>query len=259
MMTAMGLPPLDALEDLVRRAGELALAKRGRVAAEEKADRTLVTEADREVEAFLVSALATILPEAAVLAEEGSVRTGAGSLCVVIDPIDGTSAFLAGLPTWCVSLGVLEGGRAIAGVVHVPCTGETYGAAAGAARLNGRPMRALPGCPPAAEPYILVPAKLHLRRRLRYPGKARALGSAAHHLALVARGSAEAALLEPAYLWDIAGAAAVLAAVGGTLRYASGAAVDLEPLRDGRRAPDDIVAAPADRIAEFLDLLATGA
>src|SRR5262249_13348725 len=181
MMTAMGLPPVDALEDLVRRAGELALAKRGRVAAEEKADRTLVTEADREVEAFLVSALATILPEAAVLAEEGSVRSGAGSLCVVIDPIDGTSAFLAGLPTWCVSPGVLEGGRAIAGVVHVPCTGETYGAAAGAARLNGRPMRALPGCPPAAEPYILVPAKLHLRRRLRYPGKARALGSAAHH------------------------------------------------------------------------------
>src|SRR5262249_49955089 len=155
MMTAMGLPPLDALEDLVRRAGELALAKRGRGAAEEKADRTLVTEADREGEGVLVSALATILPEAAVLAEEGSVRTGAGSLCVVIDPIDGTSAFLAGLPTWCVSLGVLEGGRAIAGVIHVPCTGETYGAAAGVARLNGRPLRALSGRPPAPEPYVV--------------------------------------------------------------------------------------------------------
>src|SRR5262249_57807529 len=98
VVAARGLPPLDALEDLVRRAGELALAKRGRVAAEEKADRTLVTEADREVEAFLVSALATILPEAAVLAEEGSVRTGSGSLCGVIDPLDGTSAFLAAPP-----------------------------------------------------------------------------------------------------------------------------------------------------------------
>ena len=259
MMASMALPSLDALEDLVRRGGDLALARRGRVTAEEKADRTLVTEADREVEAFLVSALAAIVPEAAVLAEEGSVRTGAGSLCIVIDPIDGTSAFLAGLPTWCVSLGVLEGGRAIAGVVHVPCTGETYGAAAGVARLNGRPMPALPGRGPAPEPYIVVPAKLHLQRRLRYPGKARALGSAAHHLALVARGSAEAALLEPAYLWDIAGAAAILAAVDGTLCYASGAAVDLEALRDGRRAPDDIIAAPTDRIDEFLDLLGAGA
>lgn len=258
-MIGMGPPALAALEDIVRRAGTIALDYRGRVTPQHKADRTLVTEADRAVEDFLVSALADVFPEAAILGEEGTSRAGSGSHCIVIDPIDGTSAFLADLPTWCVSVGILDHGRAIAGVVHVPCTNETYAASGTAARLNGRTMLPLIERVIPAEPYIAVPAKLHLQQRLRYPGKARALGSAAHHLALVARGSADAALLEPAYLWDIAGAAAILEAVGGALRYADGAAVDLQTLADGRRAPNDIVAAPASRIEEFLALFRRGA
>lgn len=255
-MLAMSLPSRAQLEALAVRAGALALGFQGRVRPEQKPDRTLVSEADRAVEALIVQELESVFPEAAILGEEGSVRPGRGPYRVVIDPIDGTSAFLAGLPTWCVSIGVLEAGRPIAGVVHVPSTAETYSATGGAAFRNGERLGPLAGASAGGEPYVLIPAKAHLRSGIRWPGKARSLGSAAHHVVLVARGSAEAALLEPAYVWDLAGAAPILAAVGGVLCYASGRPVELEALAEGGRAPEEIVAAAAGRIDEFLGQLA---
>ena len=65
--------------------------------------------ADREVEAYVAAALARLDPGAAILGEEGTVRAGEGDRWYVIDPIDGTSAFVAGLPTWCVSIGLVAG------------------------------------------------------------------------------------------------------------------------------------------------------
>ena len=74
-------------------------------------------------------------------------------------------------------------------------------------------------------------------------------------LALGARGAAVAALLGHARIWDIAAGAALLDAVGGELRYRSGAEVDLATLLDGRRAPDAFVAAAPGMMDEVLPLL----
>ena len=93
----MGLPTRRELEALATEAGAIALTHFHRVTAERKADRSLVTEADRAVEAHLASVLGGLLPEAAILGEEGAARTGTGPWQVVIDPIDGTAAFVAGL------------------------------------------------------------------------------------------------------------------------------------------------------------------
>src|SRR6266566_7497905 len=192
----MSLPTRTELEAIAARAGALALAHFRRVTAERKADRTLVTAADREVEAALVAELGTLLPDAGILGEEGAARESRGPYRVVLDPIDGTAAFVAGLATWCVCIGILEDARPVAGVVHLPCLGETYSAVGGAAWLNGAPLASLGAAAPVGDRFIVAHAHAHRRHRITYPGKVRSLGSTAYHVALVARGAAEGALLD---------------------------------------------------------------
>jgi myo-inositol-1(or 4)-monophosphatase len=250
------LPSRAELERIAERAGEIALGFFRRVPAERKDDRTLVTRADREVERYLVAELGTLLPDAGIVGEEGARRPATGPLRVIIDPVDGTAAFVAGLPTWCVCVGILAGGSPVAGVVRVPCSAETFSATGGEAWWNGTRLEPLAaGAPAAGDRFVVVHAKSHLRHRLTYPGKARSLGSSAYHAVLVARGAAEAALLGEAHVWDLAAPGAILAAVGGGYEYLGGGAVDLEALADGRRAPDKIIAAPRDAIATLRPLL----
>jgi fructose-1,6-bisphosphatase/inositol monophosphatase family enzyme len=242
----MPLPPLAELEAVARRAGAIAIRHFGHAEAERKADRTVVTAADREVEAALVAELGALLPEAGILGEEGTSRQGRGPYRLVLDPIDGTASFVAGLGTWCVCIGVLEAGRPVAGVVHLPRLDETYSAAAGQAYLNGAALPRLGDRVPAGDRFIVTHARAHARHRIRYPGKVRSLGSTAYHVALVARGAADAALLGRAHVWDLAAPGAILYAVGGAYEYLGGGTVDLGALADGRRAPDYILAgAPA--------------
>lgn len=240
------LPSRPELEAIARRAGQVALGHFRRVAPERKADRTLVTAADREVEAALVDALGALLPDAGIIGEEGAAREGRGPLRIVLDPIDGTASFVAGLPTWCICMGILEHARPIAGVVYLPAFDEMYAAVEGAAYLNGVALPALGGPEGPGDSFIVTHARAHIRHDLRYPGKVRSLGSTAYHVALVARGAAAAAVLGHVHVWDLAGPGAILAAVGGTYEYLEGRTVDLDELSDGRRAPDHVLAgAPA--------------
>jgi myo-inositol-1(or 4)-monophosphatase len=215
----------------------------------------LVTLADREVEAYVASALARLDPGAAIVGEEGTVRVGEGDRAYVVDPIDGTSAFVAGLPTWCVSIGLLHAGVAVAGAVHLPCAAETYGADAGGAWWNGALLPCLGDEPPAGDPFVAVHSKAHRRHRLDAVGKVRSLGSAAYQAALVARGVARAALLGDVRIWDLAGVGAVLAAVGGVFEFLDGAPVVLGDLLDGRRAAGDVIAGTPASIAELREQL----
>ena len=255
----MSLPTRTELEAIAARAGALALAHFRRVTAERKADRTLVTAADREVEAALVAELGTLLPDAGILGEEGAARESRGPYRVVLDPIDGTAAFVAGLATWCVCIGILEDARPVAGVVHLPCLGETYSAVGGAAWLNGAPLASLGAAAPVGDRFIVAHAHAHRRHRITYPGKVRSLGSTAYHVALVARGAAEGALLGHAHLWDLAGPGAILAAVAGGYEYLGGGPVDLGLLADGRRAPDYVLAGAPAALAALRPLLAARA
>ena len=255
----MALPSRAALEDVARRAGEIALARFRRVEPERKPDRTLVTAADREVEAAIVAAFTELLPGAAIVGEEGTARPGRGPYTIVIDPIDGTAAFVAGLGTWCVCIGILDGDRAAEGVVHVPCLGETYSAVDGHAALNGAPLAPLAAGLFSGDRFIVTHARAHARHRVRYPGKVRSLGSTAYHVALVARGAADGALLGRAHLWDLVGPGAILDAAGGRYEYLAGGVVDLGALRDGRRAPDYVLAGTPAAIATLRPRLAGGA
>jgi myo-inositol-1(or 4)-monophosphatase len=178
-----------------------------------------------------------------------------GPYRIVLDPIDGTASFVAGLPTWCICIGILDGGRPVAGVVHLPACGETYSAVDGVAQLNGVVMPQLGGAAGPGDQFIVTHARAHLRHDLRYAGKVRSLGSSAYHVALVARGAAEAGVLGHVHVWDLAAPGAILEAVGGRYEYLDGGAVDLDALSDGRRAPDHVLAGAPSALSALRSVL----
>lgn len=104
-----------------------------------------VTEADRAAETAIRAVLADDRPSDGILGEEGGAQAGVSGMTWVIDPIDGTRAFLIGAPTWGVLIGLNDGTRAVLGVMDQPWTRERFwgdGAAAWHAR-DGEPPRRL--------------------------------------------------------------------------------------------------------------------
>jgi myo-inositol-1(or 4)-monophosphatase len=254
MVAPVSSPSAATLLPLVIEAGELARGFFRKVSAERKADRTLVTDADRAVEAFLVERLPALVPGARILGEEFGAA-GAESACTLtIDPIDGTAAFVAGLPTWCVTLGWIDGDRPAGGITVLPMTGETYVADQGEAFWNGRVIPRVTREVAEGDRFLVTYSGYRRHDAGAFAGKIRSLGSTAYHLALVARGAAFGALLGRPHVWDLTVGAAMLAAVGGEVRYRSGAAIDFKALLDGARAQEPMVAAGPGALAEVMAL-----
>ena len=84
-----------------------------------------VTEADRNVETHIREVLSDRYPDHAIVGEEFGV-TGEGDIRWIIDPIDGTRAFVSGVPAWGILIGLTENNRCLAGLMHQPFTGETF-------------------------------------------------------------------------------------------------------------------------------------
>lgn len=136
---------LAALVDEVLGAGEDALRLYRSGAAERtqiKPDRSPVTEADQAVEHRLRGYLAARYPNAAFLGEEtGASEDTHTSLRFVVDPIDGTRAFVRGIPTWSILVGLEAEGIPSVGIALFPATGDLYVGVRGAgATGNGRPL-----------------------------------------------------------------------------------------------------------------------
>lgn len=251
-------PPIDArgLVRLARKGGALGLAHFRRAEVEEKADATLVTAADRAIEGLIREELARHAGKLALLGEEfGATGDPGQGWTMAIDPIDGTDAYVASLPTWSVSLGLLYQGTPFAGVVFLPAFDDLYLAWGQTLRWNGVEVPH-GGVEPRHAGFVLAYSEFHRRHLLgfgRGARKMRALGSTAYHLSLVARGAAEAAIIGRVRIWDVAAGAALLAATGGELVYLrSGKPVDLAPLLDGEPSRDLMVAARFGSTAEVL-------
>jgi len=107
-----------------------------------KGEVDLVTETDRRSEAAIVARLRRDFPEHAIVAEEGSGKDGAASAFVWhVDPLDGTTNFAHGYPCFAASIGLLQDGKPIAGVVFNPVANEMFYASRGeGAYLNQKPI-----------------------------------------------------------------------------------------------------------------------
>lgn len=105
-------------------------------------DSDIVTIADKESERIIKDFIRTNFPDHAILSEESGETDGTASYRWVIDPVDGTTNFFAGIPFWAISIGVEYLRRTEIGVVYLPATGELFHAVRGkGAFLNGKPIR----------------------------------------------------------------------------------------------------------------------
>ncbi|MEV1295036.1 inositol monophosphatase [Pseudonocardia sp. NPDC049635] len=189
-----------------------------------------VTDTDRTLERHTRRVLAADFPGCPVVGEEYGADTGAATAAMrwVVDPVDGTANYVAGLP-WCAySLALVDADGPVVGVVADPGRGQIYAAARGRGfRANGVPVPAprsvgLAGSLVCAED----PEPGFLRRCRSAHAGVRVLGSAALAITQVALGHAVAATLEHYHEWDVAGALC-LATEAGALVLG----------RDGRAAP----------------------
>jgi myo-inositol-1(or 4)-monophosphatase len=149
-MTSAPLADLEArlalAETIAREAGELAFdyfQRRETLIIETKRDlQDLVSIADRDVENLIRGRIHEAHPQDSILGEEYGLETGSSGYVWVVDPIDGTSPFVSGMPNWCVSIAVLHEGIPVIGVISAPCHDELYVAAQGkGATLNGKGLK----------------------------------------------------------------------------------------------------------------------
>jgi myo-inositol-1(or 4)-monophosphatase len=219
---------LSELQDLAREGGKLARSYFRHATASRKADSSWVTEADIAVEQLLIGHLRVRYPTCGFIGEEQSRSDLEREYVWAIDPIDGTGAFVNGLPVWGVSIGLLHHGQPYLGAFYVPIADELYwNDPAGGAFLNGELIQVIGPRAWDTEDWIAIPSNSHRRYTISFPGKARSFGSSVADLCFVARGSALGALLTRCAIWDLAAGLAILGAAGGAYTGLSGAPPDL--------------------------------
>src|SRR6218665_4019201 len=118
-------------------------SRRETLIIESKGDpQDVVSIADREVENLIRDRVADTFPDDGFLGEEYGLTQGVSGYTWVVDPIDGTSPFVNGMPNWCVSIAVLFDNEPVIGVISAPCHDELYASAFGmGATLNGKTLR----------------------------------------------------------------------------------------------------------------------
>jgi myo-inositol-1(or 4)-monophosphatase len=204
---------LDLILQAAREAGELALsARESGLKIWSKEGGSPVTDADLAVDTLLKTELGAERPDYGWLSEETADDPARLTTRrqFVVDPIDGTAAFMKGKPWFAVSIAVVENGQPIAGVVHAPALNETYAATIdGPATLNGQPIA------PSATSELLGAAMLGDAKMFAHPAwrepwpqmRIESRNSIAYRMCLVAAGTFDAAVaLSPKSEWDLAAA-----------------------------------------------------
>jgi len=212
-----------------------------------KADESPVTEADQRGEALILKALAEKFPDVPVISEEDASEFGTpdaiGPRFFLVDPLDGTKAFVRGDPHFTVNIGLIENGQPVAGAVCAPPSGETWWTQGGQAmkRLPGavtRPVKARPWPQGAALALISHTMKVETADKLaeEYGFHLREPMDSSIKLCRIAEGMADIYPRHgPTMEWDTAAGHAVLVAAGGRLTTPEGGAFVYGKAQEGFR------------------------
>lgn len=218
----------------------------------EKADSSPVTEADIAAQRYIADRLAQLTPDIPVVGEEGDdCRPGhdaVGNIFWLVDPVDGTREFLAGIPEFTVNIGLVVDGTPLLGVIDAPALGSHYTGLVGTgawADCPGTPTQPISARQRPTYGGVMVVSRFHSVAPENKDGLnddksmvRRTVGSSLKFCAL-ASGTADLyPRFGPTHEWDTAAGHAILVAAGGHVTTVSG-----EPLRYGKpqfRNPDFI-------------------
>jgi 3'(2'), 5'-bisphosphate nucleotidase len=207
---------------------------RSGLAVTRKADESPVTEADHRAEALILEALRRRFPGTPIISEEDAARFGTpdaiGPRFFLVDPLDGTKAFVRGDPNFTVNIGLVDQGRPVAGAVAAPPTGEVWFTAGGRALKRvkdgpAQPVRVRPW--PKGEALILISHTMKEETvqalKAQYGFDRKEAMDSSIKLCRIAEGAADVYPRHgPTMEWDIAAGHAVLEAAGGRLTTPEG-------------------------------------
>jgi myo-inositol-1(or 4)-monophosphatase len=218
----------DAAAGWAREAGHLLLGRfRTKLEVEYKSRNRQdpVTEADREAERYLHAAIHSRFPHHGVLGEEGADAAQTAPFLWVLDPLDGTTNFINGLPLWCVSVGVLWRNRPVAAAIFTPsgpgATATVFHArAGGGAGMDGMPMQVADEPVPTKARLSGLPGHYWQDMRFRTRkgpalGETRTLGSIALELGLIGAGVLQYGVFWGPKIWDVAAGVLIVREAGG--------------------------------------------
>lgn len=248
---------IDQIITWIRRAGQIARQHFDHITPQLKPDQTFVTRADLEIERFLSGQIKATFPTHLVIGEEQAKdrRVESAPYVWAIDPIDGTTAFVQGLPGWGISLGLLHRGQPRLGFFYMPLLDDlTYTNHQGEVYCNARHLRQTIKRHIGIKDFLAVNASAHSEFKIDFP-RTRALGSIGANLVYTARGTSAGAFIPKAHLWDLVAGAAILIGVGGELRYIDGRPADFLELLDGRLTPEPVIAGHPDLQAELRQMI----
>jgi len=205
----------------------------------------MVTKFDREAEAMIIAGLRAARPDDSIVGEEGGGHRGKSGVEWHVDPIDGTTSFMYGLPTWCVSIGAQDSDGALVGAVFLPDLDEMFAARRGhGATLNDAPLhcsglsdvsKALVATGFSYTPAQRTVQSQRLTEFIHRIRDVRRMGAAAIDICFVACGRLDAYFEENLHSWDILAAELIAREAGARGGDFSGG-----PLR----APEVLVATP---------------
>lgn len=213
-----------------------------------------VTRADREAEQVVRQAIARRFPDHGVIGEEYGEDRADAEFVWVLDPIDGTRAFIAGLPVWTTLIGLRWQGVPVLGAIGQPYLGEVFlGSAVGARLLRGgqsRPLR-VRDCADLATATVATTdtgvfslAERAAWARLRASVRLVRMGCDAYAYAMVAAGNIDLVVEAGLKCWDIDAAIPILAGAGGRVTDWQGRAVGASGGRWPSRATSDAWSRP---------------
>lgn len=198
--------------------------RRHELEIESKGVQNFVSEADRLCEATISDAIAGAFANDSIIGEEHGVLDRGKEVLWVIDPIDGTTNFLRGLPLWCVSIAVLSDNEPVVGIIYNPVTGELHSAKrGGGAWLNGRPIQVSSVTSlDRARIGLAFSYKRNLEQHIKVVSACfeancefTRLGSSALGMAYSADGRLDGFWASHAYAWDVAAGIIIMREAGG--------------------------------------------
>ncbi|MGB6118260.1 MAG: 3'(2'),5'-bisphosphate nucleotidase CysQ [Mesorhizobium sp.] len=217
---------LALIANAAREAGEIAMRYYGhQPEVWMKPGQSPVSEADIAVDLYLKDVLRSARPSYGWLSEEtaDTPERLETERVFIVDPIDGTRAFIDNRDMWCVSVAVVERGRPLVGVLACPAMGEFFTATTGGgATLDGRPLKISPR---TVDPYIAGPKPLvdAARKQFAHMQTVPYIPSLAYRVAMVASGRIDATFIRPlSHDWDLAAADLILTEAGGGILERSG-------------------------------------